>query len=97
VSFNSSTCGVCNGSQAARNKTGYEGQGVQDQGADRGHGKTHWVNFHVGGCCGSPSTMISACTGADTGACPGIGYVAKAGQVWLGVPGKMEGLLVAAV
>jgi hypothetical protein len=41
--------------------------------------------------------MISACTGADTGACPGIGYVAKAGQVWLGDPGKMEGLLVAAV
>jgi hypothetical protein len=55
------------------------------------------VNFHVGACCGSPSTMISACTEADTGACPRIGYVAKARQVLLGIPGKMEGLLLAAM
>lgn len=73
------------------------GMGVQDQGPDRRDGKTHWVNFHVGACCGSPSTMISACTGADAGTSPGIGYVAKARQVLLGIPGEKEGLLLAAV
>jgi len=41
--------------------------------------------------------MIPACTGADAGECPGIGYVAEAGQVSLGVPGEMEGWLLAGV
>jgi hypothetical protein len=41
--------------------------------------------------------MISACIGADADRCPGIGYVAGAGQVSLGIPGKIEGLLLAAV
>lgn len=48
------------------------------------------MNFHVGGCCGSPSTMISDATGADAGWSPGIGYVAGAGQDTIGAPGKIE-------
>jgi hypothetical protein len=94
---NSSTCGVGSSGQASRNEQDHDGRGMQGQGQDRGHGKTHWVNFHVGGCCESPSTMISACIGADADRCPGIGYVAGAGQVSLGIPGKIEGLLLAAV
>ena len=72
-------------------------QDMQDSRQGRGHGETHWVNFHVGGCCESPSTMIPACTGADAGKCAGIGCVAEAGQISLGIPGKMEGLLLARV
>ena len=41
--------------------------------------------------------MISTCREADAGRCPGIGYVARAGQVSQGDPDKMKGLLLAAV
>ena len=37
--------------------------------------------------------MISACTGADAEACPGIGYVAVARRVSLEAPGKMFRLI----
>lgn len=68
----------------------YEGRGLTVQSRARDGGETHWVNFHVGGCCGSPSTMISDATGADAGWSPGIGYVAGAGQDTMGAPSKIE-------
>lgn len=80
-----------------RTKQDVKLQDMQDERQGRGRGETHWVNFHVGGCCESPSTMIPACTGADAGRCPRIGCGARVCQVSAGVPGKMEDLLLARV